>query len=100
MLGLGSLGIRCSSNRTGKATRLQDYLLELEKSYIFDIKFGQATYTLDVEGDVYEELPYDHITEEQLTELAKSLEGVFEQVPPIFQLLNTRENLFMSTLDR
>ena len=36
----------------GKATRLQDYLLDLPKSYEFDIEFGYETTTLDLEGDV------------------------------------------------
>ncbi|SME88670.1 tRNA pseudouridine(55) synthase TruB [Pseudobacteriovorax antillogorgiicola] len=68
----------------GKATRLQDYLLEMDKSYEFDIKFGQATVTLDVEGEVYEEMPHDHVNELELRKIATGLVGAFPQVPPLY----------------
>ena len=68
----------------GKATRLQDYLLEMDKSYEFDIKLGQATTTLDIEGEVYEEKPWDHVTYEGLGQVAAGLVGDFPQVPPLY----------------
>ncbi len=71
----------------GKATRLQDYLLNMDKAYQFEITFGQATETMDVAGKVYEEGPWDHVTREDLEAICQDLEGEFLQVPPIYSAL-------------
>ena len=68
----------------GKATRLQDFLLEMNKSYEFDIKFGEATCTLDIEGEIYERMPFEHVTASQLSGIATSLVGEFSQIPPLY----------------
>ena len=35
----------------GKATSLQDYLLEMDKGYEFEVTFGTATETMDKAGE-------------------------------------------------
>lgn len=68
----------------GKATRLQDQMLDLPKTYEFEITFGSETDTLDVEGQKTRELPWEHITEAMLSAAIRDFIGEFEQTPPIF----------------
>lgn len=68
----------------GRATRLQDHLLDLPKSYEFDVAFGSETDTLDLDGVVVKTGPSEHITAEALTAAIKDFIGEFEQTPPIY----------------
>lgn len=68
----------------GRATRLQDFLLELPKTYEFDITFGSETDTLDQDGKVVREAPWDHVTEGDLRASLERFIGDIEQVPPIY----------------
>lgn len=68
----------------GRATKLQDYLLEHPKTYEFNISFGVATDTCDSDGSVVSTGPADHVTSEALVGICKDLEGSFSQVPPIY----------------
>jgi tRNA pseudouridine55 synthase len=68
----------------GKATRLQDQMLDLPKTYEFEITFGAETDTLDAEGKLTRELPWQHITEGMLADAIRDFVGEFEQTPPIF----------------
>lgn len=68
----------------GKATRLQDHLLEMPKSYDLEITFGYETDTLDSEGTVVREAPFEHVTEEALRGAIPSFTGPIEQIPPLY----------------
>lgn len=68
----------------GRATRLQDYLLELPKTYEFDITFGSETDTLDRDGKVLREAPFDHVTTQGLSDAIIDFIGDFDQTPPIY----------------
>lgn len=68
----------------GRATRLQDYLLTHQKSYEFDVRFGVATDTLDSDGAIVAEGPWEHVTSEELAAAAATLEGEWDQVPPLY----------------
>ncbi len=68
----------------GKATRVQDYLLDLDKSYEFDVEFGYETDTLDFEGEVVKRLDSSHITFEGLIPAVESQNGDITQIPPLF----------------
>lgn len=68
----------------GHATKLQDYLLCMPKSYRFVLKFGTATTTLDASGEVTESLPFDHITEEAVQDGIAHFLGNIRQIPPMF----------------
>lgn len=74
----------------GRATRLQDYLLEQAKTYEFEVTFGRATTTLDNDGDLVEERPYEHVTKERLAEICQELTGRFYQVPPLYSAIKYR----------
>ena len=68
----------------GKATRLQDLLLDLPKTYDCQMVLGSETDSLDSDGEVVKEMPYSHVTREGLEEASQGLTGVQQQVPPIY----------------
>ncbi|MEY4631106.1 MAG: hypothetical protein RIQ81_1226 [Pseudomonadota bacterium] len=68
----------------GSATRLQDQLLELPKTYLFDMKLGMETDTLDLDGKVLSEVDATHMTREAIAALLPGFRGRIKQVPPVF----------------
>lgn len=71
----------------GVATRLQDYLLDQDKAYEFDVTLGIATDSMDREGQVVAECPWQHVTMDALAAAARSLLGQITQVPPIYSAI-------------
>ncbi len=68
----------------GQATKLQDYLLEAPKVYECQVQLGYATDTLDKEGKICEHKPFDHVNIAMVKKECESLQGVQEQVPPVY----------------
>ncbi len=68
----------------GEATKLQDYLLDIPKTYEFDVQFGFETDTLDDEGVKQIEGPWKHISREMITEAILNFTGELDQIPPIY----------------
>ena len=71
----------------GKATRLFDYFLNKDKEYIFGVKFGQETDTLDRDGKIIAEntiLP----TKEQILAILPKFIGALNQTPPAYSAKN------------
>lgn len=71
----------------GRATRLFDYLMDKEKEYIAEIRFGIATDTLDAFGSITEKRE-KKVSGEELTSALKKFTGEIEQIPPIYSSLN------------
>jgi tRNA pseudouridine55 synthase len=68
----------------GKATKLQDYLLNLDKAYSFDLTLGRATTTMDAAGATICEMPWPQIQSVELNRIIDTFIGVIEQVPPLY----------------
>lgn len=71
---------------TGKATKLSAYMLEGDKSYRATLRFGLATDSYDITGNVVAEdgrAP----TEEELRALLPRFVGRQQQVPPMYSAL-------------
>ena len=66
----------------GTATRLCDMLKDKIKEYRAVIRFGIATDTEDMTGEIIEELPVN-VTEEELRAVFPSFLGEQEQIPPM-----------------
>ena len=67
----------------GKSTRLFDFLLDKDKTYIATFAFGYETNTLDLEGEIIKR--NEHIpTESELIAAAERNTGEIMQVPPVF----------------
>jgi tRNA pseudouridine55 synthase len=73
----------------GRATRLLPYLPE-GKAYRAVIRFGTATTTDDLEGEVLAQKPADHLTIEIITTALSAFEGTIEQVPPAFSAIQVQ----------
>lgn len=69
----------------GKATRLQQYLLQWKKSYLGKIRLGWATDTYDAEGERSgDKVEPPTLTAEQLRTLEARFSGVIDQTPPSY----------------
>lgn len=68
----------------GKATRLQDSLLSLPKTYVCDVELGYETTTLDIEGEVIARAPVEGVTLDGLNKAAQELTGIQTQQAPLY----------------
>ena len=68
----------------GKATKLSQYLMGLDKVYEGVITLGAETTTQDVEGEVVAEKPVPELSEDELKEKMKEFVGDQYQIPPMF----------------
>ncbi len=76
----------------GEATKYSQDLLEADKTYIAQVKFGQRTDTGDAEGLVIEELPLPAFANNAaikaaLDSLLPAFSGPISQVPPMYSAL-------------
>ena len=70
---------------TGKMTKQISSFQDTKKEYIATIKFGATTPSYDLETEIDEEYPFQHITLEKLkTILSEEFTGTIQQKPPIF----------------
>ena len=67
----------------GRATRLFDFMLSKEKTYIAEFAFGYETNTLDQEGEVIKDLP-NIPTSSEINSILHEFIGKIEQIPPQF----------------
>ena len=67
----------------GRATRLSEYLMQSEKTYIAEVLFGVSTDTLDTYGTVTSREEC-RITRRQLEQILPNFEGEIMQTPPAY----------------
>ena len=72
----------------GRATRLAEFLSELDKVYRFEMVLGVKTKTQDAEGEIVEVRPTDEITPERLQEVLSKFVGEIEQIPPMLSAVH------------
>jgi tRNA pseudouridine55 synthase len=70
----------------GSATRLAEYLLEVDKEYLATIRFGAATSTFDASGPITATRPFT-FREETLEAKMQTFVGERLQVPPIYSAI-------------
>lgn len=71
----------------GQATRIAEYAMQSAKTYVAEVRFGQATTTYDAEGDVAGEYPTEHLTAEMLRDALSTFVGTVRQRAPSFSAL-------------
>uniref|UniRef100_UPI004047DDE1 tRNA pseudouridine(55) synthase TruB n=1 Tax=Polynucleobacter sp. TaxID=2029855 RepID=UPI004047DDE1 len=76
----------------GEATKYSQDLLNADKTYIAQVKFGQRTDTGDAEGHIIEELPLPVFVDVQtmtaaLDSLLSAFTGPISQIPPMYSAL-------------
>ncbi|MBN1116647.1 MAG: tRNA pseudouridine(55) synthase TruB [Bacteroidales bacterium] len=69
---------------TGKATKQIPSLIGFDKEYIAEIKLGETTPSYDLETEVDNTYPTEHITRELFESVLDSFKGEIDQVPPVF----------------
>ena len=73
---------------TGKATKSISQLQDMKKEYIGEVSFGVSTPSYDAESEPDHSAPYDHISEDMLTNTLKNqFLGEIMQVPPMYSAL-------------
>jgi len=68
----------------GKATRLQDMLLDMPKTYEFGVKFGVQTDTMDIEGADVKEAEVRICGDDEIQSAIQTFLGAQQQVPPVY----------------
>ena len=71
----------------GKQTKNISEYQDLAKTYIGKFKLGETTLSYDAETDVIEKFKYEHITINDLKELANEFIGNSMQKPPIYSAI-------------
>lgn len=68
----------------GRATKLVDSLQAEEKEYVADVMLGATTPSYDLEHEIDQTYPWEHITREAVDEALASLTGERLQTPPVY----------------
>ncbi len=69
---------------TGRATKQMTQYQDMEKAYEAQIRLGATTPSFDLETEVDQTFPWEHITEDLLEEALLKLTGPQDQMPPVF----------------
>jgi tRNA pseudouridine55 synthase len=69
---------------TGRMTKSINQYMAQDKEYTGEIMLGKTTPSYDLETEVDQEWPIDHITPDRLEESRKKFIGPLDQLPPIF----------------
>ena len=70
----------------GAATKAQDILPNHDKEYVAELKFGMATDTLDIWGEILKEEP-SSVSKEAFENILGDFRGDIMQVPPMYSAL-------------
>lgn len=68
----------------GRGTRIAQYLLEWDKTYLAGLRLGETTDTQDATGTVLQRSPITALTEARVREIVAGFEGHIQQVPPMY----------------
>jgi len=71
----------------GKATRISQYLISVDKVYEGEITLGSTTNSQDAEGEVMESRPVPPLTEAEILSTMKTFLGDQYQIPPMFSAI-------------
>lgn len=68
----------------GKATKQAEALQAQQKEYIAEIELGATTPCFDMEKEIDQRYPFEHITREMVDQTIAKFVGEQDQIPPIF----------------
>ncbi|MGI6319420.1 MAG: tRNA pseudouridine(55) synthase TruB [Bacteroidales bacterium] len=69
---------------TGKKTKIIEEIQNREKEYTGSFFLGATTPSFDLETEIDNRFPTDHLTEEIIKQATQKFIGVIDQTPPIF----------------
>lgn len=70
----------------GSATRLFDYIIDKQKTYVAELQLGVETTTQDATGEILRRLPVN-VTEDALRSAAAHFVGEIAQIPPMYSAI-------------
>lgn len=70
----------------GKATRVSEYLLNLDKEYVADLTLGARTDTLDMEGEIIDS-SLKTVSKDDIVNIFSNYVGDIKQMPPMYSAL-------------
>lgn len=68
----------------GRATKMVEALQAEEKEYVAELQLGATTPSGDMEHEVDQTYPTEHITREMVEQAVRGLTGEREQLPPLY----------------
>lgn len=68
----------------GKATKVSQFLMSMDKEYVGTIRLGQSTDSQDAEGEILEERPVPELRAADVLQEIKTFIGDQYQTPPMF----------------
>ena len=71
----------------GKATRISQYLISLDKEYEGTIELGKVTDTQDADGETMETRPVPALAEADIRTAMKTFLGDQYQIPPMYSAI-------------
>ena len=69
---------------TGKATRCIEEFQYQTKEYVATLKLGATTPSFDLENEIDQTYPVEHISREMVEQVLSTFVGTIQQVPPAF----------------
>jgi tRNA pseudouridine55 synthase len=72
---------------TGKMTKEIERLQDMPKTYTGIIRLGATTPSFDLETEIDEHFPYEHIKENDIHAAAAAFKGTIMQIPPVFSAI-------------
>jgi tRNA pseudouridine55 synthase len=69
---------------TGKATKRIDEFQYQTKEYVATLKLGETTPSFDLETEVDQTYPSEHVDRELLEQVLPTFVGTIQQVPPVY----------------
>ena len=69
---------------TGRATRKIDEFRDLDKEYVASIYLGATTPSFDLETEIDNNYPVNHITEALIRNVLEDFKGEQKQIPPLY----------------
>lgn len=71
----------------GQATRVVEYLMDGEKEYAAEIRFGESTDTYDALGEITRRGDASHLDADAVKRALTAFEGEIDQIPPMYSAL-------------
>ena len=73
----------------GEATKFSSFMLDLDKTYEVDIRFGIETDTGDIDGEIISKSE-NHFNQIELKNVLRSFEGPQDQIPPMYSAIKNK----------
>ena len=74
----------------GKATKLSNKFVKLDKAYRATLILGTSTHSADTQGRILSQKPYAHITPKDIENIFQKFLGEIDQIPPMVSAVKVK----------